>query len=135
MKIFKKRKNLQPWCDYFKMLQEYVKHGYLEINTKEHEAYVTKPAIHAMTEGTDPQRQLRAMPKTVRRIHAYAAWLSQQGKVYMKQPFAVHVVNDSVPHYRLYTIVVSTKRPWWRLWIPSGYIDVIDYDDPSHEQE
>jgi hypothetical protein len=44
-------------------------------------------------------------------------------------------VNDSVPHYRLYTIVVSTKRPWWHLWIPSDYIDVIDYDDPSHEQE
>ena len=133
--IFKKRKNLQPWCDYFKMLQEYVKHGYLEINTKDHEAFVTQPAIHAMTEGTDPQRQLRAITETVRRIHAYAAWLSQQGKAYMKQPFAVHVVNDSVPHYRLYTIVIETRRHWSRLWIPSDYIDVIVYNATSHEQE
>ena len=41
----KKKTNLQPWLDYFKMLQQYEQKGFLQMNPKEHEAYVTRAAL------------------------------------------------------------------------------------------
>ena len=41
----KKKTNLQPWIDYFKMLQQYEQKGFLEVKPKEHEAYVTRAAL------------------------------------------------------------------------------------------
>lgn len=128
----RKRKNLQPWLDYFEMLQTYESKGFLEVKPAEHEAYVTQPGLHAMSEGDDPRQQIySAIPKTVRRLRAYAGWRSQEGKSYMKQPFAVHVVKDMEPYDPLYSMVIETRRHWWRLWIPSDYIDVIDYKTPE----
>lgn len=41
----KKKTNLQPWLDYFKMLQRYEAKGFLEVKPAEHEAYVTRAAL------------------------------------------------------------------------------------------
>lgn len=41
----KKRTNLQPWLDYFKMLQQYEQKGFLQMNPAEHEAYITRAAL------------------------------------------------------------------------------------------
>lgn len=41
----KKKTNLQPWLDYFKMLRQYEAKGFLEIKPQEHEAYVTRAAL------------------------------------------------------------------------------------------
>lgn len=41
----KKITNLQPWLDYFKMLQRYETKGFLQMNPKEHEAYITRAAL------------------------------------------------------------------------------------------
>ena len=41
----KKKTNLQPWLDYFKMLQRYEQEGFLEIKPQEHEAYITRAAL------------------------------------------------------------------------------------------
>ena len=41
----KKKTNLQPWLDYFKMLQQYEQKGFLEIKPQEHEAYITRAAL------------------------------------------------------------------------------------------
>jgi hypothetical protein len=125
----KKRKNLQPWLDYFKMLVTYESNGLLEMQPAKHEAYVTRPALHAMTEGDDPWRQLTSLPKTVRRLRAYAGWKSCEGKDYLKAPFAVHVVKDEKPHDLLYTVVLTPRRAWWKLWMTADRIDVIEYDN------
>lgn len=41
----KKKTNLQPWLDYFKMLQRYEAKGFLEVKPQEHEAYITRAAL------------------------------------------------------------------------------------------
>ncbi len=41
----KKKTNLQPWLDYFKMLQRYEAKGFLEVKSQEHEAYITRAAL------------------------------------------------------------------------------------------
>ena len=41
----KKKTNLQPWLDYFRMLQQYEARGFLQMNPKEHEAYITRAAL------------------------------------------------------------------------------------------
>ena len=41
----KKKTNLQPWLDYFKMLQRYEQKGFLQMNPKDHEAYITRAAL------------------------------------------------------------------------------------------
>ena len=40
-----KHQDLQPWLDYFKMLQQYEAKGFLEIKPQEHEAYITRAAL------------------------------------------------------------------------------------------
>jgi len=40
-----KHQDLQPWLDYFKMLQQYEAKGFLQMNPKEHEAYITRAAL------------------------------------------------------------------------------------------
>jgi len=49
----KKRTNLQPWLDYFKMLQRYEQEGFLQMNPKEHEAYVTRAALLTLVPEAD----------------------------------------------------------------------------------
>ena len=135
-------KNLQPWLDYFKMLQRYEKEGFLLMDAEKHEAYVTRAALftvagydddpEALADSSYPAilRRTRAIAYTVRRIRSYAAWLSREGKDYLSRPFAINVVDDdaSTEHEPLYTITVTTKRRWWKLWMLHDNYEVIAYD-------
>ena len=122
-------KDLLPWLDYFDMLQAYEDKGYLEILLDKHEAYVTQPAIHAMSKGDDPQEQLRdgSITETVRRIRDYAVFRSTKGAAYMEQPFAIHVVQPEPPHGLLYTLLVTRHKSWRTLWRWRDNIETINY--------
>lgn len=121
--------NLQPWLDYFTMLQQYERKGFLEVKPDNHEAYVTQPALFAMTDGDNPQEQMKgAVSDTVRNIRAYAAYLSRQsGMEYYDEPFAVHVVRDTYPHDLLYTLLLTRRRVWWKLWMKADCMEIINY--------
>lgn len=117
-----------PWLDYFDMLNTYERNGYLELNAEKHEAYMTQPALHAMTEGDDPKMQMgKDIWKTARRIRTYAGWKSQEGTAYADLPFAVNVVKHELPHDLLYTLLMERRRKWWSLWFKVECIEVIDY--------
>lgn len=94
----KKKTNLQPWLDYFKMLQRYEQKGFLQMNPKEHEAYVTRAALLTLA-GIDAENvqsaaissQPEALADTLSRLRAYAAYRSapavgQQHPVDMNDP-------------------------------------------------
>ena len=131
----KKHKDLQPWLEYFEMLRRYKEKGLLHMQPDKHEAYVTEPALHAMSPGNDPQKQMTdgSIFRTVRRLRTYAAWLLTEEKSYFNQPFAVNVVKDEPPHDPLYTIVMERRRKWWRLWMLTDCIEVIDYGMKNEE--
>ena len=124
-----RHRDLQPWLDYFKMLREYEQKGFLEVQTEKGEAYITQPALHAMSDGERPEKQLVAIPQTAQRIRAYAAWKSQEGSDYLSKPFALHAVKDLHPHDLLYTILMIRRRKWWKLWRMTDCIEVIRYED------
>lgn len=125
----KNRKDLQPWLDYFDMLKTYENNGYFELYTERHEAYVTLPALHAMTPGDDPQQQIQdgSIIETVRRIQGYAAFRSTDGKDYLKQPFALNVVHPEPPHDLLYTLLITHHKSWRTLWRWRDSIETITY--------
>lgn len=110
----KKHKDLQPWLDYFNMLAKHIGAVFLEVNPTKHEAYITQPALHALTTGDDPSMQLAsgAIATTARHLRTYAAWLSQEGEQYQRQPFAVVVVQPDKPNDLLYIICLTQKRNW-----------------------
>lgn len=96
----KKKTNLQPWLDYFKMLQQYEAKGFLEIKPQEHEAYVTRAALLTLA-GIDAEdvqsaaisSQPEALADTLSRLRAYAAYRSapavgQQHPADMNDPAA-----------------------------------------------
>lgn len=129
-----KLKSVQACLEYFKLLQRYQAEGLLEVKTADHEAYVTQPAIHAMSEGSNVLEQLKgAIQDTVRHIRTYAAWKSMEGEEYLSQSFAVHVVKDESPHDLLYTIILSRRRVWWKLWSMEDTFDVVDYSKSVEE--
>ena len=105
----KKHKDLQPWVDYFEMLRANVESGFLQMSVTKHEAFVTQPGIHAMSEGDDPAKQIEdgSVLQTAHRIFTYAAWLSGEGDGYRHKPFAVHVVKPDEPHDMIYTILFT----------------------------
>lgn len=125
----KNHKDLQPWLDYFDMLQTYENKGYLELQLDKHEAYVTQPALHAMSKGEDPQEQLRdgSITETVRRILSYAAFRSTKGSEYTKPPFAIHVVQPEPPHDLLYTLLITHRKSCRTLLRWRCNIEIIDY--------
>lgn len=125
----KNHKDLQPLLDYFDLLQTYERKGYLELQLNKHEAYVTQPALHAMSEGDDSQEQLRdgSIIETVRRIQGYAAFRSTKGVAYMEPPFAIHVVQAEPPYDPLYTLLITHHKSWRTLWRWRDNIEVIDY--------
>ncbi len=131
----KKHKDLQPWIDYFSMLQTYKQKGYLEVMPEKHEAYITRPALLTLTPGSDSPTTLtpEAIPDTVRRIRAYAAFCAQQGDGYLTWPFALHVVQDEPPHDLLHTILLSPTRSWRTLWCTREQVEVIDYVEKVKE--
>jgi hypothetical protein len=130
-----KIKNLQSWLDYFSMLQTYEENGFLEINPEKHEVYVTQPALYNLA-GFDETgdileerfRLLRSLAQVMRRLRAYAAFKSRHGYDYFRLPFAVHIVKADAPHDLLHTVLLSVRRPWWRLWLPSDKYEIISYD-------
>ena len=96
----KKKTNLQPWLDYFKMLQQYEQKGFLQMNPKEHEAYVTRAALLTLAgigaedvQSAAISSQPEALADTLSRIRAYAAYRSapsvgQQHPADMNDPAA-----------------------------------------------
>lgn len=95
-----KHQDLQPWLDYFKMLQQYEAKGFLQMNPKEHEAYVTRAALLTLA-GIDAEdvqsaaisSQPKALADTLSRLRAYAAYRSapavgQQHPADMNDPTA-----------------------------------------------
>ncbi len=96
----KKKTNLQPWLDYFKMLQRYEAKGFLEVKPQEHEAYVTRAALLTLA-GIDAEdvqsaaisSQPEALADTLPRLRAYAAYrwapaVGQQHPADMNDPAA-----------------------------------------------
>ena len=128
-----KHKDLQPWLDYFEMLHSYESKGFLEVPADKHEAYVTHPALLTLAGcdikdgGYDTLKVLQSVKDTVLHLRTYAAFISQEGEEYLKQPFAVHVVKDTEPHDLLSTVVVTVRRRWNHLWMTGDEFDVINY--------
>lgn len=130
-----KKRDLQPWLDYFDMLRAYVEKGFLEVTPEKHEAYITLPALYAMSEGDNPRQQLKeTIPETTKRIRAYAGWKSQEGADYLVQPFALHVVTELSPHEMLHTILLTRRRPWWKPWRKTDRFEMIDYTDNNDKR-
>lgn len=124
----KRTPDLQHLLDYFKMLQAYEKDGFLEVLQEDNVAYVTLPALHAMSAGDDVREQFsKAIPETVRNIRTYAAFKSKQGMEYFSRPFAIHVVKEEFPHDLIYTLLLTRRRVWWKLWRRAEHIELIDY--------
>lgn len=122
----KKHKDLQPWVDYFEMLRANVESGFLQMSVVKHEAFVTQPGIHAMSEGDDPEKQIEdgSVLQTAHRIFIYAAWLSGEGDGYRHKPFAVHVVKPDEPHDMIYTILFTRVLRFFK-W--KEKVEVINY--------
>ena len=122
----KKHKDLQPWVDYFEMLRANVESGFLQMSVVKHEAFVTQPGIHAMSEGDDPEKQIEdgSVLQTAHRIFTYAAWLSGEGNGYRHKPFAVHVVKPDEPHDMMCTILFTRVLRFMR-W--KEKIEIINY--------
>jgi len=155
----KKRTNLQPWLDYFKMLQQYEAKGFLEVKPQEHEAYITRAALltlsptPALPEGEVDAANGKALHDTLSRLRAYAAyrWAPAVGQqhpadmndpaaplpaipeaeltAYLSQPFAVHIVKEEYPHDLLLTLLLTQKRSWRTAWRTVDTIEAIDYTE------
>lgn len=136
----KKIRNLQPWLDYFEMLHQFEKDGFLQADAEKHEAYVTRAALFTVA-GCDGDpasladrsfrsisRRTKAVASAVRRLRAYAAWLSRKGGDYLSHLFALHVVQEEDPHDLLFTIILTSRRRWWKLWMWHDHFEVISYD-------
>lgn len=126
-----KQKNLQPWLDYFRMLQTYEQKGFLEVQADKHEAYITRAALLTLL-GTDEttladQRMLTTITDFLLRIRGYAGFKSQKGEQYISANFALHMVSEDATHAPLCTILLSTKHN--RLGRESNHIDVISYTE------
>ena len=131
--------SLQPWLDYFTMLQAHEESGFLQMEPAKHEAYITLPCLCAMSTDVSVeqvtqedlsrmQRQLvRRIPRTLRRLRAYGGFRSGEGRAYLTRNFAVHVIGDNPPHDPLYTLLLTRRRRWWCLWCKREYIDIITY--------
>lgn len=127
---------MQPWLDYFAMLQTFERKGLLEVKADRREAYATQAALLVLLgmdgatlveDLSDWRRLAYASAGLLRRLRGYAGFRSQEGARYLKGGFALHVVKDEPPHDLLCTLLLSSRRRWWRLWKEEEDIDVIDY--------
>jgi len=114
----KKKTNLQPWLDYFNMLQQYEQKGFLQMNPKEHEAYVTRAALLTLA-GIDAEdvqsaaisSQPEALADTLSRLRAYAAYrwapaVGQQHPVYMND------LADPLPAIPMAELTAYLSQPF-----------------------
>jgi len=132
-----KHYNLQPWLDYFQMLLTYEEKGFLQVDAEKHEAYVTEPALYTLAAcsfsarelgmGIDVPHIMTQVSNLIRRLRVYAAWKSQSAADYRRYAFAVNIVKDDGNHDPLHTIVLTTRRRWWKLWMRHDHFDVISY--------
>lgn len=137
MRLRKKYRDVQPWLDYFEMLQTYEKCGYLQTEPEKNEAYVTQPALYTLAGVDFSTRELgydinmpyilKSVMYAVRRIRAYVGWQSQKGEVILSHPFAINVVTPDERHDPLFTILITSRRKWWKLWRWHDSIEVISY--------
>lgn len=136
-----KHKDWQPWINYFKMLQAYEEKGFLQTDQEKHEAYVTEPALYTLAGcsfsnrelgmGIDVPSVMTRVGHLVRRLRTYVEWKASftvGERPSEKTPFAVHIVKDTEPHDLLHTIVLTTRRPWWKLWMKHDHFEVVSYD-------
>jgi hypothetical protein len=135
------KRNLQPWLDYFGMLQEYEQKGFLQTEPGKNEAYVTQAALHTLAGADDgPEglpagtHLLRRYADVLRRIRVYTGWRGQQGAAFLTASFALHVVKDEHPHDLLCTVLLTRRRRWWALWRKVDCYDVIAYDEKKREK-
>lgn len=124
----RKTEDLRAWHDYFAMLQVYEKRGMLELADNGREAFVTLPALHAMTEGDDPAAQLAGPVRdTAWRIRAFSDYRNAFRGLATDAPFALHVVRADAPHDALYTMLLTRRRRWWKPWVLSDAVEYIYY--------
>ena len=137
----KKHQDLQPWLDYFAMLRTYELNGYLEMMPDKHDAFISQAALFTLTPGGDNPAALppEAIPDTVRRIRAYAAFCARQGDSYLSEPFALHIVQDEPPHDPLHTVLLTQESSWRTAWRTREKVNVINYteteDKPNNESD
>lgn len=121
----RKKRDLQPWIDYFRLLRTYEEKGFLEVRPGKGDAYVTLSALAVLAFG-DAAR-LDELSRTVVRIRAYAGWKCGAGARFLDAPFALNVVEDGGRHGLLCTVLVTRRRAWWKLWRKADRIDVVRY--------
>jgi len=130
--------NLQPWIEYFKMLQSYERNGYLEVVPGSHEALVTQAALLtlvntdglAMT-GDYSDRMASEIFRFMQRIRGFAGYRSGQGEPYLDANFALHIVKDASPHDPVCTLLLTKKRGLFGRM--KEYIETITYTEPVDE--
>lgn len=131
-----KHKDLQPWLEYYSMLIQYERSGYLEMRDDRHEAYITRAALLTLS-GYDTPEALRSpgaddaqrLADTVRHLRTYAAFRAQKGADYERKSFALHVVAEDAPHDLLFTVLIRQRRLWWKPWQRSEQIETISYQE------
>jgi hypothetical protein len=122
------------------MLQTYEEKGFLQTEQEKHEAYVTEPALYTLAGcsfsnrelgmGIDVPQVMTRVGNLVRHLRTYVEWKASftvGAWPSEDKPFAVHVVKDTEPHDLLHTIVLTTRRPWWKLWMKHDHFEVISY--------
>lgn len=81
-----KQTDIGPWLSYFEMLDIYVQDGYLELLPVSHEAFITKAALWALTDGyrlTRPNSYpLIQMDRIVRNIRTYTEYLDVNAEAF-----------------------------------------------------
>ena len=142
-----KHQDLQPWLDYFEMLQQYEAKGFLQTNPKEHEAYITRAALLTLAniDAVDIQPVTSSLSDEkfidlISILRAYAGWkaaaaapstISHQPS-YISAPFATHIVKEDYPHDLLLTLLLQRKRSWRTAWQTVDTIEAIDYTEEGN---
>ena len=115
----KKRTNLQPWLDYFKMLQRYEQEGFLQMNPQEHETYVTRAALLTLSNINPEDIQsatILSQPPTIiadtlSRLRAYAAyrWAPVVGQ---QHPVDINDPNAEIPVIPIEELTAYFSQPF-----------------------
>jgi len=114
----KKKTNLQPWLDYFKMLQQYEAKGFLQMNPKEHEAYVTRAALLTLAGIDADDVQSAAVPQKLSnladilsRLRAYAAyrWAPAVGQ---QHPVDINDPDAEIPVIPIEELTAYLSQPF-----------------------
>lgn len=152
-----KKKDLQPFLNYFKMLETYIDKGFLEVIPDKREAYITRAAWMTLAEPGSPELAVQGVFGYIMYLSAaneglkdYDATMrvdprgpASDGPVWLTseiqkraravteklkgKSFAIHVVAEEYPHDLLNTILLSRRRAWWKPFGTAERIDVITY--------